>query len=120
MDYDEFHRLLAELTFKLAELFFKYLTWLVLIAGLHYAYATSQSKALLGLICFAQLIYMSSLMAQLFYLPIRDPSTFGIPPNWHRVSRVVQFVLSLAVGIVLTSPALFIDQIIDLLVASRR
>jgi hypothetical protein len=120
MTYTEKYRLVSELSFKVAETFFKYITWFIIIAGLRYGHALTNSSLLGALVVISQVLYMVSLMTLLFYMAIRDPATYGVPEEWRKAARERDFVISFLLLLVLSSPYAIMDQLVNAIIASRK
>jgi hypothetical protein len=116
----ELYGIVGPLFFRAADKFFKFVSWLIIIGLLKLAYDVTKVPALYVFIWISICVFTASLMTQAFYLLTREPSTLGIPASMSRVSTFFQIIIAFALLMAISSPHLYLDQIIDAIAAARR
>lgn len=119
MSADELLRFAAPLAYRVADKFFKFTSWAIIVVGLRYANSVSNSRALSWLAWIATDLFSTALILQALYIAVRDPEGLGVPPAARTASRVIQFVVAVTIGMFLTSPALYLDELLEALKATR-
>lgn len=109
----DYFKILGPLAFRAAEKFFKFTSWAVIISVIRYAKVLTGSNVLSWLDGFATVAFSFALLMQAFYLFVRDPDDWKIPPHLHVASRILQFIFGSFLIFVCTTPFLFLDRIID-------
>lgn len=110
---DDLVRILGPLTFRAADKFFKFVSWAIIIVGLRYAVHLTSDRSIIWLAEIAMTVFGTALVLQVIFLAVRDPGTLGVPESLHTASRVAQVILGASLMLVVASPFLYIDQIID-------
>jgi hypothetical protein len=119
LDPDALARFAAPLVFRIADKFFKFLSWAIVLVAIQYGHAATGNPYLGHLHSLAMVIFSTALGLQAFYLAVRDPESLGVPPNWHGPSRVVQIVGAVAMLMVIASPPMILDHTIEALAQAK-
>jgi hypothetical protein len=116
---DALARFAAPLVFRIAEKFFKFLSWAIVLVAIQYGHAVTGNAYLGHLHSLAMTIWSTALGLQAFYLAVRDPETLNVPAKWHGASRVVQMIGAVAMLMVSASPFMILDHTIEALAQAR-
>ncbi|MCG5244747.1 hypothetical protein [Methylorubrum extorquens] len=110
---DDLVRILGLLAFRAADKFFKFVSWAIIIVGLRYAAHLTSDRSIVWLAEIAMTVFGTALVLQVIFLAVRVPGTLGVPESLHTASRVAQVILGASLMVVVASPFLYIDQIIE-------
>ncbi|MBY5639521.1 hypothetical protein HFO39_33050 [Rhizobium leguminosarum] len=113
------HALLTPLAFRAADKFFKFVSWAVGVTVIRLAQRTTGSTELHYLELVATAALVVPLLIRSIYLASRSPSTLNIPEHYHTVSRILQVLASGVILIIISSPYLIMDGILDGLLNAR-
>lgn len=108
----EYIKVFAPLLFRIADKFFKYVSWAIILSLLSHAQRVTESSALWWLHVIAILIFGSSLLFQTNYIVVRDPSDWNVPEHLRGACRVVQVIGGLTLLFLVSSPFFVLDGII--------
>lgn len=109
----EIAEILAPLAYRATDKLFKFISWAGIVAILKYANSITDNTGVSIIFGLANTAFVLALMSQAFYLGVRKPKTLGIPDEWAAVSKAVQIFICFAMFLFISSPYLFLDQIID-------
>jgi hypothetical protein len=115
----EIFAIIAPLAFRIAEKFFKFASWAFIIVLIHIARSKTNSLSLHVLEYIATFAFTIPLLLYAIWIPMRDPSNFGIPKEWYMCSRLVQIIIGFALVLIIGSPYFFLDQIMNALANAR-
>lgn len=110
---------LAPILFRVWEKFFKFLSWLFMVGLLRAAYLKTGETALEWIYNVAMSGFTITLLAYTYWLTVRDPASYNVPPEWGRLAHVIQLVVALGLLVLITAPFLYLDRIIEALSTAR-
>lgn len=108
----EMFKILGPLSFRAAEKFFKFTSWAIIISVVRYAKDATGSSVLAWLDAIATIAFTAALLMQAFFMFVREPKDWNIPPKWWTATRIAQIVIGILLLLVCTLPLFFLDTVI--------
>ena len=122
LDVDSFAVAFADFFFRIAEVFFKFVTWLLVLVALQAGYEVTKSASLFWLSSLANTVYGIALGTQMLAVAARNPATYSVPGKWQGLASVVAIIVATCVFMLCATP-LFgggLDAVIRTLIALKR
>lgn len=116
---DDGPRFLWSTTLAVSDVFFKLISWLLVVGALKYMAKITQSQPVSWIAIASQLWYGALVIPLALFLLATDSRLLGFKGSWIYPAKGAMLLLSIAVLAVSVAPQLYLDQIIDRIASSR-